>query len=302
MITTRVLVWIIAVIVSACSSLFAQTGNYKTGSLLWKISGKELAKPSYLLGTMHFKSGAFLDSIPGAGAALDNAEQVIGEIVMNDMAELIQKTQEAIMMTPDTTYQMLYTEDEYQLVNEKLTSLFGGGLDQMSMIKPAGISMFYSQMLYVKKHPNFNPLNGIDAFVQKQALEANKPVLGLETVQSQIQVLYSSSLKEQSEDLLCLMKNPEHAEKSLDELLMNYNKKDLNALYRILKDKNGPCPYSDEDSDQLNKNRNDAWMKNLPTLMKEKSSFIVVGALHLAGEEGLLNQLEKAGYVVEPVL
>jgi uncharacterized protein YbaP (TraB family) len=42
-------------------------------------------------------------------------------------------------------------------------------------------------------------------------------------------------------------------------------------------------------------------MQKLPEIMKEKSSFIAVGALHLAGEEGLLNLLKEAGYTVEPV-
>jgi uncharacterized protein YbaP (TraB family) len=35
--------------------------------------------------------------------------------------------------------------------------------------------------------------------------------------------------------------------------------------------------------------------------MADKSSFIVVGCLHLAGEVGLLIALEKAGYTVEAV-
>jgi uncharacterized protein YbaP (TraB family) len=35
--------------------------------------------------------------------------------------------------------------------------------------------------------------------------------------------------------------------------------------------------------------------------MKEKSNLIAVGALHLAGEDGILNQLAAKGYTVEPV-
>ncbi|GHT71951.1 hypothetical protein FACS189455_4730 [Bacteroidia bacterium] len=73
---------------------------------------------------------------------------------------------------------------------------------------------------------------------------------------------------------------------------------DLNEIYKIYK--KNPCSDSEGDY-QINKARNDAWMKKLPGLMKDKSSFIAVGALHLVGEEGLLNQLEKAGYKVEAV-
>ncbi len=280
----------------------AQTKEYKSGFLLWKVSGKDLVKPSYLLGTMHFKSGTFLDSIPGAKSALNQAEQVVGEIAMSDMPDLLKKTQEAIIMGTDTTYRMLYTDEEYKLVSEELASVLGTGLDQLAMLKPAGISMMYTQISLLKKYPNFNPATAIDAFVQQLAVETQKPVLGLETVESQLQLLFSSSLKEQSDDLLCMMKNPEYGKEKQEEMLVNYDKKDLNALYLMLKDKNNPCASSNDDVDRLNKNRNEAWMLQLPSLMKEKSSFVVVGALHLAGEEGLINQLERSGYQVEAVV
>jgi uncharacterized protein YbaP (TraB family) len=42
-------------------------------------------------------------------------------------------------------------------------------------------------------------------------------------------------------------------------------------------------------------------MDKLPTMMKEKPSFIAVGCLHLVGDDGLLNRLRKEGYKVEQV-
>ncbi|MGM9782579.1 MAG: TraB/GumN family protein [Paludibacteraceae bacterium] len=47
--------------------------------------------------------------------------------------------------------------------------------------------------------------------------------------------------------------------------------------------------------------RNDAWVRQLPKLMSEQPCFVVVGALHLAGENGLVALLRKAGYKVKPV-
>lgn len=47
--------------------------------------------------------------------------------------------------------------------------------------------------------------------------------------------------------------------------------------------------------------RNNFWMKKIPTLIHEKSTFIIVGASHLCGETGLINQLRKKGYRVEPI-
>ncbi len=47
--------------------------------------------------------------------------------------------------------------------------------------------------------------------------------------------------------------------------------------------------------------RNKDWMKHIPTYIKNKSTFIAVGAVHLSGEEGLIQLLRDAGYTVEPM-
>ena len=53
--------------------------------LLYKISGKDLKKPSYIVGTFHVASSSFIDSIPGLRAAMDASEQVCGELDMKDI-------------------------------------------------------------------------------------------------------------------------------------------------------------------------------------------------------------------------
>lgn len=44
--------------------------------------------------------------------------------------------------------------------------------------------------------------------------------------------------------------------------------------------------------------RNSNWMKKIPDYIVESSCFIAVGAAHLAGENGLINQLRVLGYYV----
>ena len=55
-------------------------------SLLWKISGNGLEKPSYLFGTHHLVPVSFLDSIPAAVTAFEETDQTVGELDMSDMA------------------------------------------------------------------------------------------------------------------------------------------------------------------------------------------------------------------------
>jgi uncharacterized protein YbaP (TraB family) len=285
-------------------NLWAQEKNYPTGALLWKVSGKDLGKPSYILGTFHVKTGDYLDSIPGARAALNVSEQVIGELVLDNLAGMQQQTAPDVMMPADTTYHQLYSEENYRFVSEKIAAVLGVGLDQMGILKPVAIQTAVSVMEYIKNIPDFNPENALDMYVQKEAIKNQQPVLGLETLQDQISAFFkSSSLQRQADLLLCYFKNTDEIIATELKLLADsYDKGDLNTIYaHFIAGEADPCPATQEERNSLFKNRNDRWLKKLPALMNEKSSFICVGAGHLAGEEGLLYQLKQAGYVIEAV-
>ncbi|MCL1938508.1 MAG: TraB/GumN family protein [Candidatus Azobacteroides sp.] len=283
-------------------SLYAQTETSKSGSVLWKISGKDLSKPSYLLGTLHLKPGEYLDSISGAIAALQSCEQAVGEVNMLDMSQWQMQMKQVMQMPPDTTYQMLYSDDDYQFVNEKLTSLIGLGLDKIGRLKPADIQLAIMAKAYLKYFPNINPTNILDLRVQLEATKDQKPVLGLETVDDQLYLIFGiMDLQRQADILLCSLKNIDQLMALIPEQISCYDRGDLDKLYQQMEE-DGNCPPTPSEKDALNKDRNNAWMLKLPEIMREKSSFIAVGAGHLAGEEGLLNQLENAGYTVEAVM
>ena len=285
----------------ATCSVYAQTGTNKTGSLLWKISGKDLTQPSYLLGTLHFKSGEYLDSIAGAREALQSCEQVVVELNMTDMANLQLQLLQAMAMPSDTTYKMLYSKKDYKFVNKQLVSLIGVGLEQLGMMKPAALELTLTGIIYAKHFPDADPANVLDVRIQTEAENEQKDVVSLETIDDQIYVLFDvMSLQRQADVLLCELKNMNKMAAMTDELINDYNRGNLDKLYLQLN--SDICPYLPSEKNSLVKNRNEAWIKILPEIMKENSSFIAVGALHLAGEEGLLNLLEKAGYKIEPVV
>jgi len=291
--------WIfLALGVLSSNLLFAQ--NYPSGSLLWKISGNNLEKPSYILGTFHLKSGAYLDSIPGATAALNRSEQVVGELEMSNMQEMQIQMQSQMTMPTDTTYNMLYSTKEYDYVSEKLVTLLGANLDNIGNLKPAIIQQTLVIMSYARLIPESDQEDLLDVFIQQEAIRQQKPVLGLETVDEQMATLFSSSLQRQADLLLCFLEySDEIILNEINDIIEYYNKADLDALsFYFSIDNDSLCPPTQEEIDTLIKNRNEQWMKKLPAMMQEKSSFIVVGAGHLLGEEGLLHQLELAGYTV----
>lgn len=278
--------------------------NYPSGSLLWKVSGNGLEKPSYLFGTFHLKTGDFLNKVPGAHKALNDCEQVIGEIKMGNMQELQMEMMAHMMLPADTTYRMLYSDEEYIFLNNKLTEVMSVGLDQLGTLKPAALQTAIIAIIFQQLLPDFNPANSLDLEIQKFAARDQKGVQGLEKPEEQAQLLFNSqSISRQAELLLCSLRNLDDITKNdAVKMIENYVKGDLNGLYlNGLKKEDDPCPSTEEEKNRMLKYRNDKWMQQLPAMMKEKSSFIAVGALHLAGEEGLLHQLKEAGYTVDPI-
>ena len=277
----------------------AQSGVEKTGALLWKISGNGLAHPSYIFGTHHLFPLSFFDSVPGVKQAFASSRQMVGELVMGDMTAMAVELQKAGMMPPDSTWQMLLSEDDYRFVDEQLTAFFGAGLQVLGMLKPAMVSMTFTVMFYQRTIPQMNPEEAADLWFQQQAVQKHVPVLGLETVQDQIDALFKvAALKSQAADFVCALKNVDHLESSAKRMNRMYRSADLNGLSEMLREE-GPCPMSAEQEKALNDNRNKRWLEKLPAIMSNQPSFIAVGCLHLAGEQGLLVGLEKAGYKVE---
>ena len=106
----KILLVLAILVVSFACMLSAQTTDQFTGSLLWKVSGKGLDKPSYVFGTHHLASVSFVDSVAGLRAVMDDVEQVAGEILMSDMdaaqADMMQKG----AMPADQSYKTILEE------------------------------------------------------------------------------------------------------------------------------------------------------------------------------------------------
>lgn len=284
----------------------AQTNSPFTGALLWKVSGNELKEPSYILGTFHFFSESFVDSIPGLRDAMRETKQVVGELDMADMASMQVKMMQSAVLPAEESYKNLLSEEEYTKLDEGLKSILGVGLDQMGNFKPGMINVSLAMVLYTKVNPELNPMTfeGIDSYMQRMARESDKPVKGLETVEDQIRLLFDAHPQRfQMESLLCSLDRIDESVESMYSLIDDYRQGNLNKMYNeSFHNSDDPClPYSLATKDGMLKDRNDKWVEQLPRIMAENSSLVVVGALHLAAEEGLLHQLNKLGYKIETV-
>lgn len=282
----------------------ANTNNKQETGLLWKISDNNLEQPSYIFGTHHLVPLSFLDSIAGLEEAFEATEQAVGELDMNNMGEMQMQLMMASIMPDGESYQDLMNEEDRELLDETLKEYVGAGLDQFGQMKPAMLNTLLSVMMYKKFYPSDEEGLSMDEYFHKEAKDRHHTTLGLESVQDQIDVLFDSqSIEKQAESLLCTIKNIDYGKKQMDKLMTAYHAQDLTAMAKLFEedDPDNPCPSTQEEKDELNKERNIKWMKQLPDMMNDKPSFIAVGCLHLVGEDGLINQLRKEGYTVEAV-
>ena len=84
----------------------------------------------------------------------------------------------------------------------------------------------------------------------------------------------------------------------MKEMIAMYRKQQLRGLDKLMYDET----YKPEEVKVMVTDRNNHWMAELPGMMKDAPTFVAVGALHLAGNDGLVAQLRKEGYTVEPIV
>jgi len=258
-------------------------------SLLWEISGNGLKKPSYLLGTHHRVPYTFiLDSIHGFRNAYHSVRQVAVEVTFS--VDILDKTM--LYMPSDTTYQMLYTPQEFAFVDSVLKINFR--TSNPYKLKPKALYLLSLQKTNVK--PN---ILIIDDFIKHVAKNSRYKLIGLDDKDaidiSKRKEYSSSSLKDQASLLLGLLKKSQKIAMQFSriesELESEYKKQNLSALEQ----------YEHYFEFANCKERNQLWMKKIPILIKQEPTLIAVGAGHLVGESGLINQLRKQGFTVKPV-
>lgn len=284
-------------------SLSAQDIHKLTGSLLWRVSGNDLSQPSYILGTHHLIPQSFIDSIPHIHEAFNETRQVVGEVLLSDQAEMQSQIQSVSLLDSSVTYHDLLSDEDYHILDNGLKEVLGAGLDRFGTFRPAVLSMVYSIAIYSKQYPNINwaAHEPVDSYIQRLARSEDKPVIGLETIADQLYILLDiQSDQQQAQSLVCNVRNGEYKESMIDNMNKYYRNGQLDKLYEMY-NADRLCSDSQDYRDAIYKDRNNKWMLRLPDLMREKPSLIAVGALHLAGDDGLLYQLAKEGYVLEAV-
>ena len=168
-------------------------------------------------------------------------------------------------------------------------------LAPLAMFEPwfAGISvsvMALQQHGYVADH-------GVEQVVQRSAEQDGKRGCGLETLDEQLGLLDSLPAEEQLELLLQSLEEAEQIEEVMKHLFEAWQSGDDKPLIRELEEEFADYPALAE---RLIYARNERWAAQIDALLEEPDDvLVVVGAMHLVGEQGLPAKLEQRGFRIE---
>jgi uncharacterized protein len=270
--------------------------NNTDNTLLWKISGNGLKKPSYLFGTIHMlcaDDAVLSDSLKNV---IKKVQEVYFEVDLDNMFEML-GVMSKMKMKGDTTLQDLLSEDDYKKVKNYFES-------KESML-PFSMLETYKPMLAASTlQQGGMPCETtamMEQVIMQEAKQYGKSIKGLESMGYQASVLDNIPYKLQADQLVSYIDNANKGDgedKELTEMMNAYRSQNLQKLEEMLMKSD---PSISNYTDILLYNRNENWIEKLKKLLPEKSILVAVGAGHLPGKKGCINLLRQAGFKVTPV-
>lgn len=259
-------------------------------SLLWKVSGKGLNKPSYIYGTIHIQDKRVFQFGDVVEEKFSECDAYAMEILMDGLTK---ETIENTMLMKDKTLKDLLSDEDYKYLDAYCKKNMGQGVFFLNKMKPFFVSSQLMQLNMEQDMPE-----ALDMHFLTKAKEAGKLTFGVEKFEDQIAAIDQISLEEQAKMLMDGIRDTTQESNQFDELLETYLKGDIDKMPELSKDTSMP----DNFNQVFLVSRNYTMAKNGLKLMKKQPTFMAVGAAHLGGEEGVLELIRKKGYTVEPVL
>lgn len=275
-------------------------------SLLWRIEGEGL-EPSWLYGTMHVTDPRVLKMSDEALAGFNTAATVVLE-----SAELgdLGKAQASLMadpgltmLTDGSTLQTLLEADDLKRVEAALEER-SIPMALVSRMKPWMVfSIIAAPNCELQRRGQGVPF--LDKKLADEAIAGGKDLKGLETLAEQMSILTNLPIDLQIQ----LLADTAALGSTLDDMMTTmtdlYLAGQLNMIMPLIEYGTRQSVGDNGAYAQFEKNmvqtRNRTMAERLQPLLKDGNAFVAVGALHLPGEDGLVQLLRDAGYRVTPI-
>ena len=227
--------------------------------------------------------------------AYQASSKIYLETDLSSMTELSVRAQMQQQLTyqDERSLKTVLNEEAYSALSD-YAELIGIPLAAMEKFKPG---MIVSTLQVIEfQRMGFTP-EGVDAYFYARAIGDAKTTGQLESVQDQIGFLASMGEGNESEFLLLSLRDLERTDEMMNDLLAAWRAGDndqLAAIFITEMQSEAPDLY-----DSLLRQRNLKWILQIEQMLNDSvTEFVLVGAAHLVGSDGLLGLLKGKGYQV----
>ena len=280
----------LAIAAATAASIAAQPRAAER-SFIWKATSQQPGAV-YLVGSVHMLTKDFYPLAPALEAAFKDSNLLVEEV---DLAEMLSPTAQFSLlakgMLPNgQSIDKVVSPKTMALVSSRLDAL-GMPLAALQQFKPWFLAMTLMAVEWQKA--GFDASLGLDKHFYDRAQTEGKAVQGLETTEYQISRFDGMTMSQQDHFLAESLKDLDSEKASVVKLADAWKAGDLPTVERfVLQDlKDDPEMYQ-----RLLVDRNRNWLPKIEALFARPGrAFVVVGAAHLVGPDGLLAMLKAKG-------
>jgi uncharacterized protein YbaP (TraB family) len=263
---------------------------------VWKVS--RAGKSLYLGGTCHYLRASDMPLPPEFATAFADSKTICFE---TDMAKLQSpETQAALasqaMYTDGTTLDTVLSPEAWKATVAWCAKNHLPAA-QLKSLKPWMLMMTITS-LELQRY-GFTA-EGVDVQMQAKGTAAHKSFGELESVEQQIEFITHLGEGQESSLIVATFADIDRVPKILADIVAAWRTGDLAQIDKLLSDEmrtKFPSIYA-----SLIVRRNKAWLPEIEAMLAtEPREFILVGAAHLAGKDGLIEALKKKGCTVEQI-
>lgn len=278
----------IAVLLLVTTPAFGQGKTF-----MWKVEA-DGGGSAYLLGSLHVLTPDMYPLSATITKAFEGSKVLVEEVdiaEMSDPAGMMAALMKA--MLTDKTLDQLIAPATYDEVTKRAAKV-GLPMIMIDKMKPWLVAITLTAP--VLQNAGFKPELGIDQHFYDRAVSGNMKRQALETLQYQLDRFDQMPMKMQEDFLKSTMEDLDSEVSGVKEMAQAWAFGNVAALekFTLAGLKESPELYQ-----RLLVERNHNWMPQVETCLTEKAGcFIVVGAAHLVGPDGLPTLLAKKGYKV----
>jgi uncharacterized protein YbaP (TraB family) len=262
-------------------------------SSVWQIQSED--HTIYIGGTVHLLRATDYPLPEEYAQAYAASSNIIFETDLNSMNDLAvqAKLMQRLSYGDDESLKTVLSDEAYSALEAYVRNI-SVPLVMLEKFKPGMVVSLLQVMEF--QRIGFTP-QGVDAYFNTLAIGDGKPLGQLETIDAQIGFLASMGEGNESEFILMSLKDLEDTVDVMDDMIEAWRTGDNDALSELfVADMLEQAP---EIYDSLLKQRNLNWLPQLEGMLESPEiEFVLVGAAHLVGPDGLLAILQAKGFQV----